>query len=882
MHCVDADDVAVVVPVRRVMDRLPLRVADRLRKLELGRHDFAGQHAVEQRLQHLEARVAGDVGNRAPGQVVAAQAQPFLVVSVQKPVAIFAIDVRHARRHVVHDEPQLAFRRAQRFLRLLQAMDVVHQHERAVDFAGRTGIRHDADRHPAARAVRAGHEAVERRRLALERARQHRLRALVDALPDDVAQPQVADLIDRQAEVLEERPIDVMAALVAIDVRDGRGHAVHDRAKLRFARGQCILRELEIGDVVADDVLAAHRAVEIEIGHAARADPARAADDVDHRALVGQRLALHRAVAVGRERLRAFDAEHFLGLLAEHFVAAQSIEIEERLVDEHVAAFRVEIDDGLGNVVGEKPELLFARGELLLRLLEIVDVVFGAVEPAHLAGRIEIGRHASVHPASLAVGVLADALVFDVLARLRALQHRTQESRDVGRHHLERRLAVDLVLRLAHPVRERLVHERVVQALVEIGDRTGNVVGEQAQLLLLRLQCIANANVVLDVVPHDECAADAPAHFAIGKERHAHPAQFAGRAPLAPLVGDRRTGERALDVALHLGERVRRQEVAQRMAEQIVGRHADPVGERLVGEAQAQLPVEVQDRQADAVGDEPQPVLALARLELEALQVVDIAVGREKAADVPLLVAIGIVVDADPDRLAARHGELPFVAGALAAERCLDVRAIELIAFASQHLDDLAAEDFVRALAEPVQQRLVGEAVALVEIDVRERRAERVELALRQREQRPALDRIADRRRDGCEIEAADRAGEGHGRSRLFPRRRRTAGRPKPVLRTRACRIPRRCVASRGDKKQGSGLSGSRRPGQPPIGRSPSDPVTIRVTKKRRAAERRSAPARPLLPKERPHAVCAPIHPTPANCRCRPRRLRAVPLCWPC
>ena len=159
-------------------------------------------------------------------------------------------------------------------------------------------------------------------------------------------------------------------------------------------------------------------------------------------------------------------------------------------------------------------------------------------------------------------GVLPDALVFDVLARLRALQHRTQERGDVGRHHLERRLAVDLVLRLAHPVRERLVDERVVQALVEVRDRAGNVVGEQPQLRLLRLQRVANADVVLDVVPHDERAADAPAHLAIGEQRDAHPAQLARRAALAALVGDRRARERALDVALHFRQRVGRQEIA--------------------------------------------------------------------------------------------------------------------------------------------------------------------------------------------------------------------------------------------------------------------------------------------------------------------------------
>jgi hypothetical protein len=57
-----------------------------------------------------------------------------------------------------------------------------------------------------------------------------------------------------------------VAALVAVDVRDRRRHAVHDRAKLRLARRQRILRELEVGDVVARDVLALDRAVEIEVG----------------------------------------------------------------------------------------------------------------------------------------------------------------------------------------------------------------------------------------------------------------------------------------------------------------------------------------------------------------------------------------------------------------------------------------------------------------------------------------------------------------------------------------------------------------------------------------------------------------------------------------
>src|SRR6185503_16052292 len=152
-----------------------------------------------------------------------------------------------------------------------------------------------------------------------------------------------------------------------------------------------------------------------------------------------------------------------------------------------------------------------------------------------------------------------------------------------------------------------------------------------------------------------------------------------------------------------------------------------------------ELAIEMEDRQAHAVGDEAQPVLALTRLELEPLQVVDIAVRREEAADVSLLVAVGVEVDAHPDRRTAGRRQLPLVAGAFTAQRCVDVRAIELAVFATEHLDDLAAEHLVGPLAEPVEECLVDEPVALVAIDVRDRRPERIELALRKREQRTPL-----------------------------------------------------------------------------------------------------------------------------------------------
>ena len=266
---------------------------------------------------------------------------------------------------------------------------------------------------------------------------------------------------------------------------------------------------------------------------------------------------------------------------------------------------------------------------------------------------------------------------------------------------------------------------------------------------LLRLQRVADADVVLDVGHHGERAADASAELAVREQRDAHPAQLAGRLALAPLVGDRRAGKRTLDVALHFGERVGRQHVAQRVAEQVVRGHADPVAERLVGEAQLQLAVEIEDRQPDAVGDEPQPVLALAGLELEPLEVVDVGVGDEKAADVALRRAVRVIVDADPDRRPPRRDQLPLVDRPLAVERGVDVGVVELVDVAAEDFDDLVADNLVLPLAQPVQERLVGEAVALVAIDVGERQAKRVELALRKRGQRIPLERLLPTVADG-------------------------------------------------------------------------------------------------------------------------------------
>src|SRR5207302_3361615 len=119
---------------------------------------------------------------------------------------------------------------------------------------------------------------------------------------------------------------------------------------------------------------------------------------------------------------------------------------------------------------------------------------------------------------------------------------------------------------------------------------------------------------------------------------------------LASLVGNGRAVEHALEVRDHFVERIRRQKIPEAVTEQIVSGNADPIRKWTIGEAQPVIAVEIEYRQLDAVGDEPEPVLALSRFQLEQLQMIDIRVCREKAAHESVGLAIGVIVDANPDR----------------------------------------------------------------------------------------------------------------------------------------------------------------------------------------------------------------------------------------
>ena len=245
---------------------------------------------------------------------------------------------------------------------------------------------------------------------------------------------------------------------------------------------------------------------------------------------------------------------------------------------------------------------------------------------------------------------------------------------------------------------------------------------------------------------------------------------------------------------MQLGEGLAGQDFAHRVSEQVVRRGADPVAERLVREADLELTVEIEDRRADAVDDEPQPVLALARLELDVLQVVDVGVGDEEAADVALRRAVRVVVDADPDRRPARRRQLPLEVGPLPVEGGVDVRVVEGVDFAPDDLDHLAADDVVVFLGDPAQEGGVREPVALVAVDVGERQPERVQLALRQSRQAVALERLRDRPLDGRELDPIERTRQCHGDDRLPSRsgseEASPGSLPGPSVTKRAARAP--------------------------------------------------------------------------------------------
>ena len=128
-------------------------------------------------------------------------------------------------------------------------------------------------------------------------------------------------------------------------------------------------------------------------------------------------------------------------------------------------------------------------------------------------------------------------------------------------------------------------------------------------------------------------------------------------------------------------------------------------------------------------------MFALAGFELEPLDVVDIGVRRQHAANFSARPAIGVEVDSYPERVALDRGELAFEVDPLSRKRGFEISVIQLVELATFDFDDFAPDHFGLGLAGPLQECPVDESIALERIDVANRQPERVQLALRQREQ---------------------------------------------------------------------------------------------------------------------------------------------------
>ncbi len=151
---------------------------------------------VHERLQLARTLSPTTSPSRRPGQLLAAFRQPFLVVPVDEAQATVAVDVGDARRHVVHDEPQLGLARRARLPAPASGRGC--RSSARTRRTPRPQARRPARRGSSSSGATPPAPGTSRSndgRLALQRARQHRLRTGIDAVADDVAQAKLGDAL---------------------------------------------------------------------------------------------------------------------------------------------------------------------------------------------------------------------------------------------------------------------------------------------------------------------------------------------------------------------------------------------------------------------------------------------------------------------------------------------------------------------------------------------------------------------------------------------------------------------------------------------------------------------------------------------------------------
>jgi hypothetical protein len=577
----------------------------------------------------------------------------------------------------------------------------------------------------------------------------------------------------------EEDVVHEGAAALEVHEDDGLGNVLREEAQVLLPRRELRARLLDLGDVVPDHVHAADGARLVEVGHRLHVQVPLAAVGERVAALVGRGFPavehLLRALGDPGGVLRAHD----LGGRAADQVLQPRVALQrEMAVREHHPPVAVEVGDGVGDVVGEEPQLGLAVAQPLLRGLHVVDVDAHAVIAVEGAVGAEDRHQADEVPAPRRVGGPHQALVVDGLAAKQLLLRRLEEAggvlgaQDVGHRAPGQVLGLHPAQRLEH-----LVAEHVAEPGVDHGDGAGQVLEEEAQLRFLPLQRLAHAVVAVHV-EHERVEA---LHRAVGgevrHEVHAHVAAVAVVHRGEALVGALLALEGRVDLRPDHRHRLRVEHLVHAPPDGFRGVGDAPVQARLVREAEAALAIDVAHGHADVVEHELQALplvldlaLAVGHRGLRILQLLHVDQHHQHAAGGVGLVAQREVVRAHPQaRVRALDGAAVEDDG-FAPERAAHLRAAIVRGAVAERLVGGAPEHVGRRDA---RMRDVGRVhVAVAQLRVEHARGQPQQVEARPQGGEPGLDR-GTRHGRGIGHGPIFRPGDGKLPVRPSPRRRR-------------------------------------------------------------------------------------------------------------
>ena len=630
------------------------------------------------------------------------------------------VPLDHRKRRVVEVRGQDRVGAAQLLFDQLLVVDVAGGRVIAEVVAAGIVARGEVHVHPAAAAVGERDQALHAHVLAGFHAAQDRVQRLGAGRAQHLQDARADHLPERAAGVGEEGVVHVAVAALRVHVHHRGGDRVDHLAQfallfldgglggLQFVdvRGHHVVAEHAPGLVLARGELHAHPALVVRPRHA-------------QPPLVMDALARDGAVEVGLQGLHQLGGIDVLRVLAEGVLAREAARGEEDVVHESASALEIDVDDRLGDVLGEEAQLLLAGAKLGLRHLQVLHVVADHVHPAHRAVGAQVGDGAAEDPAPLAGGQHQLALVGGGLAREHAARHGLQLVGGLRAKDLRGGPADDGVARHAAALAEGAVHEHVATLRVQVGHRHRDVVGEEAKLRLLLREALLGGLQLVDVGADDVVTGEGAVLAEVGLQPHLEPALVLAVRAHEALVG---AGFAALQARherrVELRRRLLAQDLADRAPDDLRCRPAADALEDLVHE----LVAVVRAHEGDGLGNVLRVEAQLALLALEGFAqppvVVYVDHDREDAAGLAVDL-VGNQVHPHPALGAVGRRTLALVDDFFAGEGPLERRAHDLEDLGRiQILQPAADGRFHGDAARPVEARGIREAHAPVRPDV--------------------------------------------------------------------------------------------------------------------------------------------------------------------